>query len=94
MGQKLAKLKPVSGFAAETGGAITLFAATAMGNPVSTTHTITGAIMECWLNHEGIFCALGLGWQYRLGVDFHHPRIGLDCGCVVVDCVEIVLINS
>ena len=45
MGQKLAKLKPVSGFAAETGGAITLFAATAMGIPVSTTHTITGAIM-------------------------------------------------
>ena len=45
MGQKLAKLKPVSGFAAETGGAITLFTATAMGIPVSTTHTITGAIM-------------------------------------------------
>ena len=45
MGQKLAKLKPVSGFAAETGGAITLFAATAMGIPVSTTHTITGAIV-------------------------------------------------
>ena len=45
MGQKLAKLKPVSGFAAETGGAITLFTATAMGIPVSTTHTITGAIV-------------------------------------------------
>ena len=45
MGQKLCKLKPVSGFAAETGGAITLFTATAMGIPVSTTHTITGAIM-------------------------------------------------
>ena len=45
MGQKLAKLKPVSGFAAETGGAITLFTATALGVPVSTTHTITGAIL-------------------------------------------------
>ena len=45
MGQKLCKLKPVSGFAAETGGAITLFTATAMGIPVSTTHTITGAIV-------------------------------------------------
>jgi PiT family inorganic phosphate transporter len=45
MGQKLAKLKPVSGFCAETGGAITLFTATAMGVPVSTTHTITGAIL-------------------------------------------------
>ncbi|PWF40331.1 inorganic phosphate transporter [Massilia glaciei] len=45
MGQKITKLKPVGGFCAETGGAITLFVATAMGIPVSTTHTITGAIV-------------------------------------------------
>ena len=45
MGQKLTKLKPVGGFCAETGGAITLFSATALGIPVSTTHTITGAIV-------------------------------------------------
>ena len=45
MGQKLTKLKTVGGFCAETGGAITLFAATALGVPVSTTHTITGAIV-------------------------------------------------
>ena len=45
MGQKLTKLKPVGGFCAETGGAMTLFAATALGVPVSTTHTITGAIV-------------------------------------------------
>ncbi|HZV67266.1 MAG TPA: anion permease [Telluria sp.] len=45
MGQKITKLKPVGGFCAETGGAITLFTATAMGVPVSTTHTITGAIV-------------------------------------------------
>ena len=44
MGQKITKLKPVGGFCAETGGAITLFTATALGVPVSTTHTITGAI--------------------------------------------------
>ncbi len=44
MGQRITKLKPVGGFCAETGGAITLFMATAMGVPVSTTHTITGAI--------------------------------------------------
>ncbi len=44
MGQRITKLKPVGGFCAETGGAITLFVATAMGVPVSTTHTITGAI--------------------------------------------------
>jgi len=45
MGQRITKLKPVGGFAAETGGAITLFLATHFGIPVSTTHTITGAIV-------------------------------------------------
>jgi PiT family inorganic phosphate transporter len=45
MGQKITKLKPVGGFCAETGGAITLFLATVLGIPVSTTHTITGAIV-------------------------------------------------
>ena len=45
MGQRITKLKPVHGFCAETGGAITLFVATAFGIPVSTTHTITGAIV-------------------------------------------------
>jgi inorganic phosphate transporter, PiT family len=44
MGQRITKLKPVGGFCAESGGAITLFTATALGVPVSTTHTITGAI--------------------------------------------------
>jgi inorganic phosphate transporter, PiT family len=44
MGQRITKLKPVGGFCAETGGAMTLFLATALGVPVSTTHTITGAI--------------------------------------------------
>jgi PiT family inorganic phosphate transporter len=45
MGQKITKLRPVGGFAAETGGAITLFLASGFGIPVSTTHTITGAII-------------------------------------------------
>jgi inorganic phosphate transporter, PiT family len=45
MGQRITKLKPVHGFCAETGGAITLFTASALGIPVSTTHTITGAIV-------------------------------------------------
>jgi inorganic phosphate transporter, PiT family len=45
MGQKITKLRPVGGFSAETGGAITLFTATLLGVPVSTTHTITGAII-------------------------------------------------
>ncbi len=45
MGQRITKLKPVGGFCAETGGAVTLFVATGLGIPVSTTHTITGAIV-------------------------------------------------
>jgi PiT family inorganic phosphate transporter len=45
MGQRITKLKPVGGFCAETGGATMLFMATAFGIPVSTTHTITGAIV-------------------------------------------------
>jgi PiT family inorganic phosphate transporter len=45
MGQKITKLTPFEGFAAETAGALTLFGATHFGIPVSTTHTITGSIM-------------------------------------------------
>lgn len=45
MGQKITKLKPVGGFCAETGGAVTLFIASSLGVPVSTTHTITGSIV-------------------------------------------------
>jgi len=45
MGQRITKLKPVGGFAAETGGAMSLFLASGFGIPVSTTHTITGAII-------------------------------------------------
>ena len=45
VGSKITKLTPMQGFCAETGGAITLFLATGLGIPVSTTHTITGAIV-------------------------------------------------
>ncbi len=45
MGQRIVKLRPVDGFCAETGGAATLFTTAALGIPVSTTHTITGAIV-------------------------------------------------
>ncbi|KAA0208347.1 MAG: inorganic phosphate transporter [Proteobacteria bacterium] len=45
MGQRITKIKPVGGFSAETGGAMALFLASGFGIPVSTTHTITGAII-------------------------------------------------
>jgi len=52
MGQKITKLRPVGGFCAETGGAITLFLATGLGIPVSTTHTITGSIVGVGSAHS------------------------------------------
>jgi PiT family inorganic phosphate transporter len=45
MGSKITKLQPVGGFAAETGGTVAIFLATSLGVPISTTHTITGAIV-------------------------------------------------
>ncbi|MCO5106519.1 MAG: inorganic phosphate transporter [Burkholderiaceae bacterium] len=52
MGQKITKLKPVGGFCAEAGGAMTLFIASGFGIPVSTTHTITGAIVGVGSSHK------------------------------------------
>ena len=60
MGQRITKLKPVGGFCAETGGAMTLFLATALGIPVSTTHTITGAIVGVG-STQRFFKGAGLG---------------------------------
>ncbi len=75
MGQRITKLKPVGGFCAETGGAITLFLATALGIPVSTTHTITGAIVGVGSVRRAARRALGRRGQHRLGVDLHDPRV-------------------
>ena len=52
MGQKITKLSPVGGFAAQTAGASMLFVATSLGIPVSTTHTITGAIVGVGANRK------------------------------------------
>jgi PiT family inorganic phosphate transporter len=52
MGSRITKLRPVGGFCAETAGAITLFATALAGIPVSTTHTITGAISGVGAAHR------------------------------------------
>ncbi len=52
MGMKITKLRPISGFCASASGAITLFLATALGVPVSTTHTITGSIIGVGAVHK------------------------------------------
>ena len=68
MGQKITKLRPVGGFAAETGGAITLFMASSLGIPVSTTHTITGAIVgvgsaqRVWAVRWGLAGNIVIAW--------------------------------
>jgi PiT family inorganic phosphate transporter len=64
MGMRLTKLKPFGGFCAETGAAGTLFVASALGVPVSTTHTITGAIVGVgWVNRPS-----GVRWRVALQI--------------------------
>lgn len=64
MGEGITKLKPVGGFCAETGGAMTLYIASAFGIPVSTTHTITGAIVGVGSSHR--FSAVRWGLAGRI----------------------------
>jgi len=74
MGMKLTKLKPVHGFCAETAGAVTLFMATFMGIPVSTTHTISGAIIGVGstTNMAGIkwSVAMRIVWAWLVTIPF------------------------
>jgi PiT family inorganic phosphate transporter len=66
MGMKITKLKPVGGFAAETSGAITLALATNLGVPVSTTHTISGAILGTGISDKGRLHAVRWGVAGRI----------------------------
>jgi PiT family inorganic phosphate transporter len=77
MGQKITKLKPVGGFCAETGGAITLFTATALGVPVSTTHTITGAIFGVGSARSASAVRWGLAHRIVLAWVLTIPATGL-----------------
>jgi drug/metabolite transporter (DMT)-like permease len=79
MGQRITKLRPVGGFVRETGGAITLFMATGLGIPVSTTHTITGAIVGVGTRRAQGQRALGRCRQHRLGLDADHSGKRADC---------------
>ncbi len=74
MGSKICKLQPVHGFAAEMGGAITLYGATFMGIPVSTTHTITGAIIGAGATRRlsavrwGLGSTIVMAWLFTMPV--------------------------
>ena len=74
MGAKITKLKPVGGFCAETAGAITLLGTALAGIPVSTTHTITGAIIGVGTTTRLSAVRWGVATANRVGLGSYHPR--------------------
>ena len=93
MGTKIVKLQPVGGFCAETAGAITLFGATYLGIPVSTTHTITGSIVG--VGSAKRFSAVKWGvagrivWAWVLTIPMAAMIAGLSYGVILL--IEHVL---
>jgi PiT family inorganic phosphate transporter len=85
MGSKITKLKPVGGFCAETAGAITLFGTALAGIPVSTTHTITGAIIGVGTTHRLSAVRWGVArrivWAWILTIP---ASAAVAAGCYVV----------
>ncbi len=81
MGQRITKLKPVGGFAAETGGAIALFLATNFGIPVSTTHTITGAIIGVGSTRRTRAVRWGVAGNVVIAWILTIPASGLMAAC-------------
>ncbi len=85
MGQKITKLKPVGGFCAETGGAMTLFLATALGIPGVHHAHHHRRHRRCRRHPARQRGALGRGRQHRLGLDLHHPGQRLRGGGRLLD---------
>jgi len=77
MGSKITRLSPMQGFCAETGGAITLFLATSLGVPVSTTHTITGAIIGVGAARRTTAVRWGIARQIVIAWVITMPMAGL-----------------
>jgi inorganic phosphate transporter, PiT family len=77
MGQKITKLRPVGGFSAESGGALTVFLASHFGIPVSTTHTITGAIIGVGAAQRVSAVRWGVAWNIVLAWFITIPASGL-----------------
>ena len=76
MGMRVTKLRPVGGFCAETAGAMTLFGASAAGIPVSTTHTITGAIVGVGSTHRASAVRWGVAGRIVWAWIFTIPAAG------------------
>ena len=76
MGSKITKLQPVGGFAAETGAAVAICTATALGVGISTTHTITGAIVGVGATRRLSAVRWGVARPDRLGLGPDDSRVG------------------
>jgi PiT family inorganic phosphate transporter len=85
MGTRITKLQPFGGFCAETSGAVTIMAATHFGIPVSTTHTITGAIIWCRLCQGTLRGEVGCCRPDRLGVGADDPPVCARVGRCISD---------
>ena len=85
MGSKITRLSPQQGFCAETGGAITLFLATYLGIPVSTTHTITGAIVGVGAARRVSAVRWGVARRHRHRLGDHHAGGGRHRGGLLLD---------
>ncbi len=92
MGQKITKLKPVGGFCAETGGAITLFIASYFGIPVSTTHTITGAIVGVGSTRRASSVHWGVAGNIIWAWIFTIPAAAFIAGVIYWISIEFVSI--
>jgi PiT family inorganic phosphate transporter len=84
MGQRITKLKPVGGFCAETAGAMTLFATALAGIPVSTTHTITGAIVGVGAVHRLSAVRWGIAGRIVWAWIFTIPASALAAGATFI----------
>jgi PiT family inorganic phosphate transporter len=82
MGSKITRLSPMQGFCAETGGAITLFTATYLGVPVSTTHTITGAIVGVGAARRTSAVRWGVARRIVIAWIVTMPMAGLIAGLI------------
>src|SRR5580704_12414626 len=84
MGSKITKLSPMQGFCAETGGAITLFTASYLGVPVSTTHTITGAIVGVGAARRTSAVRWGVARRIVIAWVVTMPMAGLIAGLIYI----------
>ena len=94
MGLRITKLTPMQGFCAETGGAATLFMATFLGVPVSTTHTITGAIVGVGAARRVSAVRWNVAELDRLCLGDHDPGLGDRRRADLVGCQDLRQVTS